>query len=186
MAFVAQLWLPILVSAILVFALSAVSHMVLPWHRTEWGRITDASAIQAALRGVEPGQYAFPAAPDPKQQMSSEWMEKWAAGPSGWLTLAPRGPIRMRRNMALSFVVFLVVAFYVAYVACRALGVAPAPSHRAIFRIAGSVGFLGFGVGSVFHSIWYNRPWRAYVADVVDALVYSIVMGATFALLWPR
>ena len=162
MAFIAHLWLPILLSTVIVFAASAVSHMVLPWHRTEWGRITDAGAIQAAVRGLAPGQHAFPAAPDPRQQMSKEWMERWAAGPSGWLILAPPGPIRMGRNLALSFVVFLVVTLFDAYVASHALGAAP--SHRAVLRVVGAVAFLGFGVGSVFHSIWYNRPWRAYLA----------------------
>ena len=47
MAFVAQLWLPILVSAVLVFVLSAAAHMVLPWHKGEWGRIADQDKVQA-------------------------------------------------------------------------------------------------------------------------------------------
>src|SRR5512141_2550143 len=105
MSVVAQLWLPILVSAALVFVLSAASHMVLPWRKGEWGRITDFAALQAALQALPPGQYAFPAAPDPREQMKPEWLERWAKGPSGWLTVAPRRPIRMGRNMALSFLV---------------------------------------------------------------------------------
>jgi hypothetical protein len=184
MSFVAQLWLPILLSAVLVFVLSAASHMVLPWRRNEWGRITDSAALQAALRGLKPGLYAFPAAPDPKQQMSKEWMERWAAGPSGWLTLAAPGPISMGRNMALSFLVFVAVAFMDAYVASHALG--PAPHYRAVFRIVGTVGFMSFGIGSIFNSIWYDRPWRAYVADLIDALLFGLVMAGVFGWLWPR
>lgn len=183
MSFVAQLWLPILLSAVLVFVYAAASHMALPWRRNEWRRITDFAAIQAALRGLEPGLHAFPAAPDPRQQMTPEWMERWSAGPSGWLILAPPGPIRMGRNMALSFVVFLAVAFLDAYVAAHSLG--PAPRFGAVFRIVATVGIMSFGVGSIFWSIWYSRPWRAYAADATDAIVHGVLMGAVFGWLWP-
>lgn len=182
MSFLAQLWLPILVSAVLVFALSSASHMVLPWRKGEWGRISQAEGLQAALRGLEPGQYAFPASPDPKQQMAKEWMERWAKGPSGWLTLAPPGPIDMRRNMALSLLAFAGVAFLAAYLSWHALG--PAPRPLAVFRIVGTVGFMSFCVGSIFDSIWYHRPWRAYLSDVIDALLFGLAMAGVFAWLW--
>ncbi len=184
MSFVAQLWLPILVSAVLAFILSAASHMVLPWRRKEWGRITEFDALQASLRGLKPGLYTFPASPDPKQQMTKEWMERWAKGPSGWLTLAPAGSISMGRNMGLSFLVFVGVAFVDAYVAAHALG--PAPHHRAVFRIVGTVAVMSFAVGPIFNSIWYHRPWRAYAADVIDALLFGFVMAGVFGWLWPR
>jgi hypothetical protein len=182
-SFVAQLWLPTLVSAALVFVLSAASHMVLPWRRNEWGRITDAGPLQAALRDRAPGQYLFPAAPDPRQQLSKESVERWAQGPSGWVTIARPGPMRMGRSLALSFVVFLLVALAEAYLAAKILG--PAPRHRHVFRLVGAVGFLSFGTATVFHSIWYHRPWRAYAADLLDALLFGVAMGVVFALLWP-
>jgi hypothetical protein len=184
MSFLVHLWLPILLSAILVFFLSAASHMALPWRKGEWGRITDSSALQSALSELPPGLYAFPAAPDPKQQMTPEWMERWAKGPSGWLTIAPRRPISMGRNMALSFLVFVGVASMAAYTAAHALG--PAPHYRAVFRIVGTVGILSFGVGSIFNSIWYDRPWRAYAADAIDAILFGLVMAGVFGWLWPR
>ena len=53
MAFVAQLWLPILLSAVLVFFLSAASHMALPWRRGEWKRITDFAARMLARPSVQ-------------------------------------------------------------------------------------------------------------------------------------
>lgn len=184
MAFVAQLWIPILLSAVLVFALSAASHMVLPWRKGEWGRITDFAALQAALKDLAPGLYAFPAAPEQKQQMTPEWLDRWAKGPSGWLTIAPRRPIDMGRNMALSFLVFLGVAFMAAYVGAHALGL-HAP-YRPVFRVVGTIGTLSFGVGSIFNSIWYHRPWRAYLADALDALLFGLVMAGVFGWLWPR
>jgi hypothetical protein len=80
--------------------------------------------------------------------------------------------------------VFVAVAFMDAYVASHALG--PAPHYRAVFRIVGTVGFMSFGVGSIFNSIWYDRPWRAYVADLIDALLFGLVMAGVFGWLWPR
>jgi len=184
MAVLVHLWLPILLSTIVVFALSAASHMVLPWRRNEWGRITDAGALQGAIRGLGPGQYAFPAAPDAKQQMRKDWMERWAAGPSGWLTIARPGPIRMGQNMALSFLVFLFVSFVEAYLAAHMVGT-PA-RFRLVARVVGTVGFMSLGVGSIFNSIWYHRPWRAYCADLVDAVLFAAAMAIVFGLLWPR
>jgi hypothetical protein len=184
MSFVFQLWLPILVSAVLVFVLSSASHMALPWRRGEWGRVTDYEPLQAALRGLKPGSYAFPAAADPKQQMSKEWMDRWAKGPSGWLTLAPPAPIDMGRNMLLSLLVFAGVAFMDAYVAWHALGAGARPG--AVVRLVGTVGILAFGAGPIFNSIWYHRPWRAYLSDVIDALLFGLTMAAVFAWLWPR
>ena len=182
MSFLAHLWLPIVASAVLLFVLSAASHMALPWRRNEWGRITESEALQASLEGLRPGLYAFPAAPDPKQQMTKEWRDRWAKGPSGWLTIAPRAPVDMGRNMALSVVAYLLVACLAAYVAWHALG--PAPHGRAVFRLVGTLGFMSFGVGTVFESIWYHRPWRAYASDALDALLSGLVMAAAFAWLW--
>ena len=158
--------------------------MVLPWRKGEWKRITDFTALQAALRDLPPGLYTFPAAPEPREQMKPEWLERWAKGPAGWLTVAPHQPIRMGRNMALSFVVFLGVAFMAAYTAFHALG--PGAHYRAVFRIVGTVATLAFGVGPIFNSIWYDRPWRAYAADVVDALLFGLAMAGLFGWLWPR
>ena len=184
MAFVASLWIPIVLSAVLVFVLSAASHMVLPWRKGEWGRITDFAALQAAVKDLPPGMYAFPAAPSPKEQMTPEWMERWSRGPSGWLTVAPRRPIEMGRNMALSFLVFLGVSFMAAYVGAHALGLHA--HYRPVFRLVGTVGTLSFGVGSIFNSIWYHRPWRAYLADAFDAVLFGLVMAGVFGWLWPR
>ncbi|HSM91598.1 MAG TPA: hypothetical protein VLT47_01860 [Anaeromyxobacteraceae bacterium] len=184
MTSLASLWLPILISAVLLFFLSAASHMALPWRKGEWKRIAGFEAVQGALKGLPPGLYSFPAAPDPKQQMTPEWTERWAKGPSGWLTLAPPGPIRMGRNMALSLLVFFAVALLEGYVAAQAL--APGAPYPAVFRLVSTVGVMTFGVSSAFTSIWYHRPWRAYLSDLFDALLFAFAMAGVFGWLWPR
>lgn len=185
MDFLAQLWLPILLSAVLVFAISAVSHMFMPWRADEFRHVPGTEALQAAVKDLPPGQYLFPAGPDRKERGSPEAMARWAAGPSGWLTIVPREPVRMGRNMALSFLVYLAVSFLAAYLAAFTLGTSPRPPPIAILRVVSTVGVLAYAVGTVFQSIWYSRPWSAWGADLLDAAVQGFATAAVFAWLWP-
>ena len=184
MTFLARLWLPIVLSSVAVFILSAASHMVLPWRKREWGRFAGQDRLQEALQGIEPGSYGFPAAPTQQEQMGKEWMARWSRGPSGWLTVAPPGPISMGRNLALSFLTFLGVSFLVAYVAALSLG--PATPTLTVVRVVSTVGVLAYGVGTLFNSIWYHRPWRAYASDLFDAFLFAFAMAGVFGWLWPR
>jgi len=184
MAHFAELWLPILLAAVAAFALSAVFHMALPWRRKEWGPLARSEGLRAALSPLPPGQYAFPAPTDPKQGMTKAWMEAWAMGPSGWVVIAPRGPIRMGRNMGLTFLTYLAVAFMVAYVAD--LGLGSSPGFLDVLRISSTTGFLTLGVATIFNSIWYARPWRVYLMDAGEALVIAFAMAGLLGWLWPR
>jgi hypothetical protein len=189
MAFLAQLWLPILVSAVLVFVLSAVTHMFLPARKTEWGRLAKEGDVQAALRGVTPGLYAFPALSTPGERPTPEDMKRWAVGPSGWLSLVPAGPINMGRNLGLSLLMNLFVSFSVAYVATLTLGSVPLqmfPHERVVFRVVSTIGFLAYAIGPAYEAIWYWKPFKSLAYTVLDALLFGLAMGATFGWLWPR
>jgi hypothetical protein len=186
MVFLGALWLPIVVSAVLVFVASALTHMVLPYHRTEWSAAPGAEAIQGALRGAAPGTYAFPTATEPKDRMSPEWLQRWAEGPSGWLTVVPRGPISMPRNLGLSLLLNLLVSFLTAYVAWRAFPGGLAPGYRAVFRLTATVGFMTYALAPAYDSIWFGRPWRTSLYTALDGLIFGLVMGGAFGWLWPR
>ena len=187
MEFVGQLWLPILLSAVLVFITSSIVHMVLPYHRTEMSPAPNTDGIRNALRGAAPGLYAFPMAADPKERMSAESMKKWAEGPSGFLTLMAPGPISMSKNLTLWFVFNVVVSFFTAYVAGHALAMgATAPSYLAVFRIVGTIGLMAYGFAATGDAIWYGKPWRSWGFTMFDALLYGCVMAGTFGWLWPR
>lgn len=187
MEFVGQLWLPIVLSAVLVFIMSSIVHMLLPYRRTEWGAAPNQDALQNALRGTAAGLYAFPMAADPKQRMTPEAMKKWAEGPSGWLVLMPSGPIRMGMNMFQSLVLNLVVSFFAAYVAGHALPMgAGAPTYLQVFRIVGTIGFVSYAFGPAYDSIWYGKPWKSWIMTAFDSLLYGLVMAGTFGWLWPR
>ena len=67
------LWLPILASAIGVFVVSSVLHMVLTYHRTDYSKLANEDEILENLRtqGVEPGEYAFPVCRHPEGHVLS-------------------------------------------------------------------------------------------------------------------
>jgi hypothetical protein len=187
MAFVGQLWLPILLSAVFIFIASSIIHMVLKYHSNEWSPAPNQDALQNAVRGAAPGWYAFPMAQAPKDRMSPEWMKKWAEGPSGMLTVAAPGPINMGKNLGQWFAFCLVVAFFTAYAASHAMVMgAGAPSYLTVFRVVGTIGLMAYGFGITGDTIWYGRPWKSWALSMLDSLIYGCVMAGTFGWLWPR
>lgn len=56
------LWLPILISAIIVFVASSIVHMLLPYHRGDYQQLPDEDKLLVALRaaGLKRGLYIFP------------------------------------------------------------------------------------------------------------------------------
>ncbi len=55
MVTITSLWLPILVSAAFVWIASAIVWMVLPHHKSDFGRVTDEEAARNVLRDLKPG-----------------------------------------------------------------------------------------------------------------------------------
>ena len=57
------LWLPILVSAVVVFFASAIMHMVLAYHKSDYRKLPDEDRVTDAIRGAGVTQgpaYFFP------------------------------------------------------------------------------------------------------------------------------
>jgi hypothetical protein len=59
MQFLAALWLPILLSAVIVFIVSSIMHMVLPYHKSDYRQLPEEDKILASLRpaGLQKGVY---------------------------------------------------------------------------------------------------------------------------------
>ncbi len=178
------LWLPIVVSAVAVFFVSAASHMLIPYRQTEWSPAPDQAALQGAFREAKPGLYVFPSPDSPRERRTPEAMKRWEQGPSAFLTLVPPGPMSMGRNLALSFLMNLLVAAGAALLVGHIAGAAP--RHRLIFHCVGLIGFLAYAVGPLYDAIWYWRPWKSLAMYALDALLYGAAMGAVFVWLWPR
>ena len=62
MVSITALWLPILLSAIIVFVASSIMHMLLPYHRSDYRQLPDEDKVLAVLRGagLTRGLYVFP------------------------------------------------------------------------------------------------------------------------------
>ena len=111
------LWLPILLSAVIVFFASFIIHMVLAYHKTDYRKLPDEDRVTDALRsaGVTRGPaYFFPYFSF-KEMKSPPVIEKLKRGPVGLLTVLPSGPPAMEKNLVQWFLYCVVISIFVAY-----------------------------------------------------------------------
>lgn len=181
-----SLWLPILLSAVLVFFASFLMHMVLTYHRTDYRPLPDEDRAMDALRaaGVTRGPaYFFPFCSF-KEIKSQPMIEKFRRGPVGMLTVLPSGPPAMGKNLVQWFLYCIVISIFAAYLTGRL--VPPGTEFMQVFRVVGTVAFLGFGAAHVQESIWNGRSWVVTFKHLFDALIYALITAAAFAWLWPK
>lgn len=180
-----DLWLPVLLSAVLVFVASSILHMVLPLHRKDYGKLPAEAEVTAHLRaqGIGPGEYMFPHAGSMKEMGSPEMIEKMERGPVGLLTVLPSGPPAIGKNLVQWFLYSLVISVFVGYVASLAFG--PGAEYMAVFRQTGTVAVLGYALASVPNSIWKGVRWSVTAKFVLDGVVYALLTAGAFASLWP-
>ncbi|MCH8057392.1 MAG: hypothetical protein IIB78_05950 [Proteobacteria bacterium] len=179
-----QLWLPILLSAVVVFIASALAWTVLPHHRADFKPVPDQKKFDQALAslGIKPGLYMFPYSADPKAMKEPAFVERWKAGPTGTFNLWANCP-SMGRNMALSFLFYLVTSIFVAYV-CT-LGLREGDSYLRVFQLAGTTAIMAYCFGSIPKDIWFNTPRRAVVTCIIDGIVFGLLTAGVFGWLWP-
>ncbi len=180
------LLLPIVLSAALVFIVSSMVHMVLRYHASDYHKLPNEDAVRAALQAAkpEPGQYVIPHASNMKEMQTPEMKQKYAEGPVAMLSLKAPGEHRMNACLAQWFVFTLVISAMVAYVAAHAIP--PGTPYLSVFRIAGTVAWLGYAGGQLPAAIWMGKPWSVAWKDVFDGLLYGLVTGGAFGWLWPR
>lgn len=183
MEFVAELWLPIVLSAVFVFIVSSIIHMVLPFHKSDYKRIPDEEKVMGDLRGITPGLYFFPFCTH-QEMKSPEFVEKMKRGPVGLLTIRPTGPVVMPKFLGMWFLYCLVIGFFVAYLASHTLS--HGVHYLVVFRVVGTAAFLAYGLGHLSNGIWKGQPWGITIKEVVDGLIYGLVTAGTFGWLWPR
>jgi hypothetical protein len=185
MVSVTSLWLPIVLSAVIVFFASFVMHMLLPYHRGDYRQLTEEDNILTALRsaGITRGLYRFPFGTF-KEMKSPAMIEKYKRGPVGTLTIFPSGQPNMPKLLGMWFAYSLIIGFFVAYLVGHTL--AAGATYRAVFRVAGTAAFLAYGLGQMSNGIWKGQPWGMTIKEVVDGLVYGLLTAGTFGWLWPR
>jgi hypothetical protein len=179
------LWLPIILSAVIVFVASSIMHMLLPYHRSDYHPLPEEEKTLSALRnvGLKRGLYIFPFGTH-KDMKSPAMIEKYNQGPVGVMTIFPSGPPFMPKFLGLWFGYCLLVGFFVAYLAAHTI--APGADYLAVFRIVGTSAFLALGLGPLANVIWKGYPWSFVLKEVVDGLIYALLMAGTFGWLWPK
>jgi len=181
----AALWLPILLSAVIVFIASSIMHMILPYHKSDYRQLPEEDKLLAALRsaGLKRGLYIFPFCTH-KDMKSPSAIEKYTQGPVGMMTIFPSGPPAMPKFLGMWFAYCLIIGLFVAYLTGHT--VAPGTRYLAVFRVAGTAAFLAYGLGHLSNGIWKGQPWNVVIKELIDGLVYASLTAGTFGWLWPR
>jgi len=185
MVSILSLWLPILLSAVVVFVVSSVIHMFLGYHANDYARLPAEDEVMGALREfrIPPGEYVMPYAGSGTAMKSAEFVEKANRGPVAFMTVRPNGIPGMGANLALWFLYAVIVGVFSAYVAGRAVG--PGADYLSVFRFVGATSFIAYTVAGWQDSIWFNRAWSTTLKNTFDGLVYALLTAGTFGWLWP-
>ncbi len=181
-----SLWIPILLSAVFVFLMSFVIHMMLPIHKNDMRKLEKEAEIMAALRpfNIPPGDYAFPCPKSMAEMKTPEYIEKRTKGPVALMTVIPNGPYKMGKSLFLWFLYSVLVGYFAAYITGHALE--PGAGYLPVFRFAGATAFTGYSLALLQNSIWHKLNWGTTLKMMGDGLVYGALTAGTFGWLWPR
>lgn len=176
-----ELWVPILLSAAIVWIASAIVWMALPHHKTDLEPLPDEDSVMKAVGPVPPGVYSMPYVKE-WSSATPEIKEKLAQGPSGFVTILKWSP-NMTKQLSLWFVHLTIIGVFVAYIAGRTLP--RGTEYLDVFQITGAIAVLAHGAGSFVESIYWGRPWSTTVKNSIDATIYGLLTAGVFAWLWP-
>ena len=184
MALLFSLWLPILVSAVVVFIASSVIHMVFTYHKNDLQKLPDEEGAMNALRplNIPQGDYVMPYCGTSKGMKDPEMIEKWDKGPVALLTVLENGMPKMGKSLVQWFIYILVVSIFAAYIASHAL---PADAaYLAVFRFVGCTAFIGYSLALWQGYIWYKKSLRYVITSSFDGLIYALLTAGVFG--WLR
>ena len=153
MVTVPSLWLPILLSGVLVFVVSSIIHMVLSYHAGDSQPLPDEAKVMDALRPFEipPGDYAMPRPASMKEMGEPAFIEKTKAGPVAFMTVLPNGPTAIGTSLARWFGCSLLIGAVAGYTAGITIG--PGADYGLVFRVVGAVAFAGYSLAILQSSI---------------------------------
>lgn len=183
MEFITDLWLPILVSAIAVFFISSLTHMVLGYHKSDYSQFPNEDAVLDGMRGLPPGDYVFPWIDSMKEMNSEEMIAKVNRGPVGFTTIRPSGPWNLGKQLGQWFLYTIIAGVFIAYLA--SLAVPAGADFSQVMRITSVAAFLAYCGCEASQSIWKSHKWSTTFKFVFDGLLYGLATGAIFGWLWP-
>jgi hypothetical protein len=178
--------MPIVVSAVVVFFASFVTHTLLSYHWSDYRKLPAEDDVMDALRrfNLPTGDFMVPNPQSTAHMKSKEFQEKVTRGPVFVATMFPNGQPGMGGQLAQWFVFCLVVSLFAGYLASRAL--AMGAEYLAVSQIASTTAFAGYVLARWSDVIWYRRSVSTAVKYTVDGLIYGLLTGGVFGWLWPR
>lgn len=179
------LWLPILLSAAIVFVASSIIHMLLGYHNSDWSSLDREDGVLDALRpfALKEGDYVAPRPKSMADLNTPEFKAKVEKGPRIMLTVMGPSSGSMLKSLFLWFIYSLVIGIFAAYVAGMTL--APGADYMDVFRITSTVAFAGYALALWQSWIWYARGLASTLKTTFDGLVYALLTGGVFGWLWP-
>jgi hypothetical protein len=181
---IAALLLPILVASVVVFIASALMHMVLKYHNSDYGKLANEEVVANALRGTSTGHFVLPHSAGGAAFKDPVFIEKLKRGPVAFITVLPSAAPNMGKSLGLWFAFTVAVNVVAAYVTGRAL--APGAEYLQVFRFVGTTAFLAYAFGGIQESIWFGRTWSVTIKHMIDGLVYALLTAGVFGWLWPK
>ncbi len=178
--FIIDLWLPILLCGIVLFFASFIAWMILPHHFADFKKLSNEDEFMDRIREMDlpSGNYMFPHVDSKQEMRDPEYAERYEKGPRGALDIYDKA--NMPVNMGMTFLFFLVtsaVIGYITQVACP-----NGTEFLKVFRVAGTIGVLVHASSGILNGIWFRKR---LIAHFVDGIVYGLIIGLIFALLWP-
>ncbi|HEY3176936.1 MAG TPA: hypothetical protein VGK94_14370 [Candidatus Polarisedimenticolia bacterium] len=180
-----SLWLPVIVSAVVVFVVSSVMHMFLTYHKSDFKPLPNDDGVREALAkgNPSPGVYFTPHCMDHKQMKEPATKEKFEKGPVAIVTVYPKGMPMLPKHLVMWFAFSALVSFAAAYVARHTMS--PGADGMLVMRITGTVAFAGYAMSHMSDSIWKGQPWSNTLRSMLDGAIYAVLTGLTFRLMWP-
>lgn len=189
MHFLIDLWMPIVLSAVVVFVASSVIWMMTPLHKGDYQVPPDEAEIQGAVtkHGFKPGMYVMPWCKGGHGGMKDpEYLARVEKGPWVMVLVSGSRP-SMGRCLGLWFASQVVIAVVVAYTAAAALPMrAGGAAYLKVFQVVGSMALLAQAGMAAHDTIWKCLGWRHTIVKVVDGVVYALLTAGVFAAMWPR
>ncbi len=185
MDFLTQLWLPILVSGVVVWIASFVFWMAIGHHNKDVQAIPGEKEFKETINrlNIQPGNYGFPDFHSCKGMSKEEKMKLYDSRPMGLLRVW--APVNMGVNMLLTFLFYLITSTVIGY-----LGWAALPhTHDAfghVMQVLGTAGILAYCFASFPNDLWFQKSKRSMLMNLIDGVVFGLITGAIFAWLWPK
>src|SRR5688572_14525177 len=96
-----SLWLPVVVSAVAVWLVSAVLHMVLKYHRADFRQLSEEEGVGHTLRKAAsaPGVYVIPYCSDMSAMKDPAFRKRYEDGPVALITVLRSGVPNMGKSL---------------------------------------------------------------------------------------